>query len=296
MLSDTVRTEAYRAAVEEVVKPGMTVLDFGTGSGVLAFFAQRAGAKRVYAVDRSPFLRAARALAKQNGFDRVTFIEADTDFELPERVDVIVSECMGHYVLNEHMVDALLSVRDAHLAPGGVVIPSRLVMRAGLAIAPVVPELEFFDQARYGIDFSPLHTLATARRVTTRVPAAAVFGDAEMGAIDLRVDEAEPMCTHGTLTLERGATVHGLVGWFDAVLSPNVVLHTGPTTPETHWAQSVFPFEKPARVPPGRVDIGIDAVFADGRNFWRWRMTWVGGEALGDSLVRLHFMRPRNRR
>ena len=55
MLSDEMRTNAYRAAIEAVVKPGMSVLDFGTGSGALAFFAARAGA-RVYAVDKSPFI------------------------------------------------------------------------------------------------------------------------------------------------------------------------------------------------------------------------------------------------
>ena len=64
MLQDVVRTEAYEKSIREVVRPEHSVLDFGCGTGILAMFAARAGAREVIAVDRSPFVQTAKEIAK----------------------------------------------------------------------------------------------------------------------------------------------------------------------------------------------------------------------------------------
>ena len=45
MLRDVVRTSAYHDAIRLLVQPGDRVIDFGSGTGVLAIFAARAGAR-----------------------------------------------------------------------------------------------------------------------------------------------------------------------------------------------------------------------------------------------------------
>ena len=62
LLSDQVRTEAYDKAISEVVQSGDIVADIGTGSGILAFLAVRAGAKRVYAIEKESVIEEARQL------------------------------------------------------------------------------------------------------------------------------------------------------------------------------------------------------------------------------------------
>ena len=70
MICDRVRTEAFRRAIESVVRPGDVVLDVGAGSGILSLFAARAGAARVYAVERTTVATVAQMLAAANGLRR----------------------------------------------------------------------------------------------------------------------------------------------------------------------------------------------------------------------------------
>ena len=68
MLSDSVRVQAYHRGIRRNVRPGDVVVDLGTGTGLLAFMASRAGAKKVYAVEHSDFIEIAREIGRHNGF------------------------------------------------------------------------------------------------------------------------------------------------------------------------------------------------------------------------------------
>ena len=117
MLNDRIRTAAFRDAIEKTVKPGDMVADVGAGTGILSLFAARAGAARVYAIERTPTIEQAKAIAKANGMqDQIEFIWAEAlKAKLPEKVDVIVSEWLGHGGLDEDMFPAPTS---ATMSPG----------------------------------------------------------------------------------------------------------------------------------------------------------------------------------
>ena len=67
--------QSFLRAILKAVEPGDVVLDIGSGTGVLAYFACMAGAKRVFAVEQDPLVGLAQAISKQNGFDdRVVFL------------------------------------------------------------------------------------------------------------------------------------------------------------------------------------------------------------------------------
>ena len=101
MLADRVRMTAYQKAIREIVKDGDVVADIGTGSGVLAFFAIQAGASKVFAIESNEIIEDAERLARINGLEeKVVFIHGESDqVDLPEKVDVIISEIIGEFGL-----------------------------------------------------------------------------------------------------------------------------------------------------------------------------------------------------
>jgi len=113
MLADRRRMDFYHAAIARHIHPGDRVIDLGTGTGILAAFASRAGAATVYAIDHSRILKRARKLAAHNGVANVEFIATHSkDFALAERVDVILHEQMGDWLFNEAMVANVIDLRD----------------------------------------------------------------------------------------------------------------------------------------------------------------------------------------
>jgi histone-arginine methyltransferase CARM1 len=130
MMQDAVRTGAYAAAIADNAADfaGKTVLDVGTGSGILAVFAARAGAAHVYAVEASGVAERAAALMAANGLaDRITVIKAKIEeVRLPEdaRVDVIISEPMGFMLVHERMLESYMIARQRFLKPGGKMFPT----------------------------------------------------------------------------------------------------------------------------------------------------------------------------
>ena len=125
MLRDSVRCEAFRRAIVDTVTPGCAVLDIGAGTGILSLFAAQAGARVVYAVERTHIAELAQRIVSENGFgDRINVLQNDIEtLELPEKVDVIVSEWLGGYGVDENLLPVVALARDRWLKPGGRVIP-----------------------------------------------------------------------------------------------------------------------------------------------------------------------------
>ena len=132
MLHDDRRTGDYLAALVAAVRPGDVVLDIGTGSGVLAVAAARAGAGRVYAVEASDIAEvAARVFAANGVTDTVTLVPGwSRQIELPEPADLLVAEIIGNEPLEEEILETTLDARRRLLKPDARLIPHALTLLA----------------------------------------------------------------------------------------------------------------------------------------------------------------------
>lgn len=103
-------------------------MDIGAGTGILSIFAAKAGAKHVYAIEFAEIAIFAKEIVRKNGLqDKITVIKGKMEeIELPvPKVDIIISEWMGYFLLYESMLDSVLWARDRYLAPGGKMLPGR---------------------------------------------------------------------------------------------------------------------------------------------------------------------------
>lgn len=96
MLMDHVRMRAYYNAImhNKQLFDGKTVLDVGTGSGVLAIWAAQAGAAKVFAVEYTDMAKHARKLVEHNGLSHIIEVIQSPveDLDLNCSVDIIISE------------------------------------------------------------------------------------------------------------------------------------------------------------------------------------------------------------
>ena len=281
MLQDVVRTDAYERSINEVVRSEHSVLDFGCGTGVLAIFAARAGARKVIAVDRSPIVKTAKEIAAQNNLDTIDFYHADHEsLQVGEKIDVIVSEWMGHCLFYEAMLEPLLAIRDRYLAQDGVMIPAEVNLHAGLVCdEDLLDDLSFLQGQPYGIDFSPIaHVPFQQTDLVTLVPDSMLKSTAHLGSLNMHtIRKADtPRVFSGTIKPDRKAEIFALCGWFSAILSPGVTFGTGPNDMPTHWDQILFPLPEPFTVDPSReltVTISPLTEQVGKEQFWSWSMT-----------------------
>jgi hypothetical protein len=287
MLEDRERVDRYREAIHAVVKPGDVVVDIGTGTGLLAFFACQAGARRVYAVEAGPIAGLARELCRANGFDdRITIInQVSFRAALPERADVLVTETLWNFGIGEGVVGFLDDARNRLLQPGAAVIPAAVELYlAPIEAEPLHNVLTSMPRDRHGLNFSAMRRYAVNQIHVPRVdPSAFLSQPAHLLRIALDASARPDFGAEATFTVDRTGTLHALAGWFEAELSPGVRLGNVPGGERSSWAHVAFPLERGVAVAPGTaISARIDTV-ANGTG-WRWS-TDVAGERFDQTSV-----------
>jgi protein arginine N-methyltransferase 1 len=273
MMADRTRVDAYARALEAVVRPGCTVLEIGTGTGVFAMHAARLGARKVYALEPADSIEIARELAKVNGVaDRIEFHRVlSTHFTPPERVDVIVCDLRGALPPYRGIVASLTDARARFLAPGGVLIP----LRDTLWAAPIEAEEAWAEHAGpteiLGFDYRAAQRPAFRRWTRGIFRSAQLLAEPQTwGTIDSLTVDSPDVGGSMEWVAARAGTAHGLAAWFSTELAEGVGFHTGPDS-ETIYQTALFPWPEPLALAPGdRVRGSLSARLAGEDYLFSW--------------------------
>lgn len=275
MVADDVRMDAYVAALRSAVRPGSTVLDIGTGTGVVALLACSLGARHVYGIEPSPLIELARAAAVDNGVaDRLTLIQGvSTRVELPERVDVIVSDLRGVLPLYTQHLVSIADARARFLAPGGALIPARDTIVAALLESPGDHAyLDVWRSRSRGLRLDAAASLAAGTFWKTKAEASQLLtGPVALTTIDYARVEAPNVAGEASLHVTRDGVAHGLCLWFDAELADGVGFSNRPGEPRLIYNQAFFPLSRPVEVARGdTAELSFRASLVDGDYLFAW--------------------------
>ena len=270
MLNDRRRTASFLAGIAEVVRTGDVVVDIGTGTGILAIAAARAGAAHVYAIEAIAIASVARAIFQAGGLeDRISLVQGlSTEVALPERADVLVSEIIGNDPWGERVLQVTRDAKTRLLKPSARFVPSRIHV-FGLPLTVPHGELmkrtataETLDhwQAWYDVDFSPLAEMARhavhaqfslkphLAREWKRLSDPVLLAEVEFNTLqDIMIDRTI------NVTATAAGELNGLLVYFELTLGPTTTLSTHPDLADesNHWRSPVFLFGEPLSVQPG---------------------------------------------
>uniref|UniRef100_A0A8C2ZIU2 Protein arginine N-methyltransferase 6 n=1 Tax=Cyclopterus lumpus TaxID=8103 RepID=A0A8C2ZIU2_CYCLU len=243
---------------------GKVVLDVGAGTGVLSIFCVQAGARKVYAVEACSIAEQAVKIVRQNNMeDRIEVIRGTVETaDLPEMVEVIVSEWMGYALLHESMLNSVLYARDKWLKPGGIILPSKAELYVSPISDPVVEDrLHFWYTAKdqYGVDMSCMSDFARRCIMNTDITVNSVtvedvlshparFAELDLHTVTvevLRAVKGEFRCESFGSAAVNAFCVHFTVTFPCPDKPQGLVLSTSPFKPETHWKQAVLYLDAP---------------------------------------------------
>lgn len=290
MLSDTVRTESYRNAIlkNSSILTDKIVMDLGSGTSILSMFAAQAGAKKIYSIDQSEIIYKAMEIVNTNNFKNIEFVKGRLeDVEFPQKVDVIISEWMGYFLLFEGMLDSVIYARNNYLKEGGLLLPNRCnISLVGYGDEKRYQEfIEFFNNV-YSFDMSCMikEILQEAHVETCNVDsvltAPNVLADLDLMKVDMNC----PNFTYKfSLPVTKPGKLTSLVGYFDTFfeLPEHVEFSTSPFAKQTHWKQCVFYLDKMYEVEAGDK---IDGVFICQRDRKDLRSLKISIEVFGKTF------------
>ena len=251
LLKHRTRIEAFRRGIEAEVGPEDRVLDLGCGLGTFAFFAARAGAGRVVAVDGDPVVHVARSVARVNGLDdRIDFVRGRLpETEVTGPFDVLVFEDFPRRFLDARTHRMLRRVREELLADAARVVPRA----ARLVLAPVQAppgDAAPRDLTLYGIDFTAVRPYAANEPQPASLPDDVLLAAPATGPKlpVLPPPDASDLTVSGSWGLEPGTRVDALLLWFELEAAPGEWISNAPGPDAGPWGQVVLSLEPALQV------------------------------------------------
>jgi type II protein arginine methyltransferase len=257
MLNDRHRNDSYASAIERAVDESKTVLDIGTGSGLLAMMAARAGAKLTYTCEMNRVIaEIAAQIVSANGYaDKIKVIAKKSDDlavgkDLASKVDILITETLDSGLVGEGMIPIIIDAKRRLLKEGGQIIPRGATVYAALLESNTIWQFNNVTTAD-GFDVSLFNRLSTQGFFPVRLERFEhrfLTPPVEVCRFDFMADHLETRQFNIPVPAAQTGTCHAVAFWFDLDLDEQSKFSNSPDNLNSHWKQAVQSFDRPVPV------------------------------------------------
>jgi predicted RNA methylase len=260
-LADTQRTRAFEAAIAACVKPGNVVLDLGTGSGIMALFAARAGARKVYAVEIGDYLsRASEQIFVDNGFGScivpLHMDARDVTLQCVEKPDVVTCEMITTGLMGEMQGQVINALKKS-----GVIDKSTLLIPSALDISASLVQV---DYTFFGFQLRFPIFIDYFSRTFDR-PFQKLSDETRLHSLEFAEDFRETVKTRTEFKISNGGRVNGLLIKSTTALAAGMKLEDC-----VSYCQPVIVPTKDLRVSAGDI-VALSLIYEIGEGFDKLR-------------------------
>lgn len=246
MLSDKSRMDAYHKAITKHIKKNDIVIDLGTGTGILSFFASQKSPKKIYAIEHGKIIETAKKVCEHNGIKNIEFVNSNSrNFSINEKADYIIHEQIGALLFDEHMIENLSDLKQRLLNKDGKILPGKFevfLVPVKLKDNSKVPFL--WEQNIHGVKYDCFDDQKN------NIDAAYGLLKVRPEAVDYFLSEPEKILyydmdtmTAGDLKnnydikvkINRAGIADGFCFYFNIIFDEEIILSTNPITSVTHW-------------------------------------------------------------
>lgn len=250
MVLDPFRTSAIRQAIDQNVGKSDVVVDVGSGIGLLSFFACRAGAKHVYAIDCDiESVQVAKTLAKRFGYEKqITFVEEISFLaKIDKKADVLICETVGSLAFDENILATMFDAKERLLKPGGKTIPSKLELWGALSDNRSAHSL-YCDVE--GLDIAPSEEKEVPTHPILVSPSNFLSKPFLIGTVDFNNISSNSLKTTVKIKTIHDGICSCIAVWPKITWAEGYITDCSPFSPPTHWKQSLLEVE-PSQVNSG---------------------------------------------
>jgi len=252
MLNDEQRNAVFEEALRNAITPDTVVLDIGSGTGLLAMMAARAGAKQTFTCEMVPALaELARETVERNGLsDRIVTLDKKSmsliiGNQMMRKANLLVTETVDCGLLAEGIVASIAHAKANLLTEDAQIVPCAATVYAMVVESPRLRNLNCVQTAA-GFDVSLINRYAQAHYFPVRLGAfdyTPLTDPFEVFHFDFANGAIIPDRKTITVRTRRDGTGHCIVFWFDMQLDSETSISNEPGS-STHWEQALQCLEK----------------------------------------------------
>ncbi|XP_054166117.1 protein arginine N-methyltransferase 9-like [Oppia nitens] len=275
MINDIKRNTIFKEAIHLAVQKGYnTVLDIGTGSGLLSLYSVEAGAREVYACEVSEMLyHLCKDVLKVNSIDDkvILFNEMSTNLTIPQMIPkpihLVVTEIFDAGLFGEHVLSTIYSAHKEIIDPNhGMVVPNKATVYGVLIDSDELREyftvnrkqfgnLLISDNIIIGVDFNDMkYTTINLTKVKNKKFLSKPFPIIDINFNDIiQIEKLLESDYSFNIDVEcvSSGKLDAIAVWFDLNLIDDLHISTQPPTELIGWEQAIYPITyKPLLLQP----------------------------------------------